>query len=144
MRILQRKTIIILLIIGILVAIYPSSNEKRNLDLVRTLNANRTLFDGEIVQERWEDMEGDTNIKVLIKSTEAIQVVLTGENGVSDTFYNLIQENHGVQPTRQYSTYNVTIWNPREIGDGEKAQMLGTINAYHVYYSTEWLPWWMT
>jgi len=141
---LQRRIIFIIAIIGILIAIFPTSNERRNFDLVKTFNANRTLFDGEIIQEIWEDMEGDTNIKVLIKSTEAIQVVLSGIDKTSDTFYNQIQENHGIQPTRGYSTYNITIWNPPEIGDGKMAQMLGTINAYHTYYSTEWLPWWIT
>lgn len=141
---MQRKIIIIILILGTFIASFPTPNDKRNSDLVRRFNADRTLFDGEVIQELWSDMEGDTNIKVLIKSSEAIQVVLTGLDGEVDIFYNQTQENHGVQPTRPYPVYNITIWNPRSVGDGEKAEMLGTINAYHVYQSTEWLPWWMS
>lgn len=144
--------IIVLVVMGI---VFPTPHTRTVEDLVETLDCNRTLQDGESLSVAWTNMQGNTKIVVSITSSEDVQVRLKGMNSESDTFYNYYQKTHGVQYTREYPSYNVTVWNPTSsgygcdvcgpiwTGDGSPAEMSGTIQAYHVYEIQEWLPWWM-
>lgn len=143
---------IALVVIG---AIFPTPHTRTVEDLVETLDCEGSLEDGESLSVVWTNMQGNTKIVVSILSNEDVQVLLTGINSESYTFYSLSQKTHGVEHTREYPSYNVTVWNPTWSGygcdvctpvwsdDGSSAEMTGSIEAYHVYEIQEWLPWWM-
>ena len=140
----RRILLLIIAIVIIIVAVFPTPHVRTNSEITETIDLNTTLADGQIMQEIWTDMPDQTKIIVFLSSNTEVQVLLTGSNGVENTYYNLTQTTHGVEYTREYSTYNVTVWNPTGIGDGSSAELSGNIQAYHIYDMTEWLPWWMS
>ena len=92
----QRYIIVILITFVAIIAIFPTSHIRFRQDLVKELDCTKILGDGKSLQAIWTNMRDDTKIEVNIMSNEDVQVLLTGLNNDSDTYYNRAQKVHNV------------------------------------------------
>ena len=136
--------IVLLVVFIVIVALFPTAHTRIRKNLVKTIDCYRTLADGESLQESLTDMQDKTRIRVNIVSNEGVQVFLTGINDSTTLdIYSLVKNIHIIQHTEDYTSYNITVWNPHGPDSGSSANMSGDIKVYHVWDDVEWLPWWM-
>ncbi|MGD8544241.1 MAG: hypothetical protein PVG48_03905 [Candidatus Bathyarchaeota archaeon] len=144
----RNKIIAIVVIIVVLgVAVFPTTNVRNNEDLVKTLDCSRTLSDDESLSDGWTDMEDQTKIVVQIQSDEDVRITLKGVPNATVydpvVIYDETKEFHTVTIIRSNVTYEITVRNPTWFGTGPSAVMTGDIKAYHLYNVHQLLPWWM-
>ena len=137
---MKKSYIAIIVTVAIVLVVFPTPRSHIRQDLVKTLDCSRTLQDGYTLPIGWTNMQDETKIVVDIESTESVNVQL---KDVSGTFYDSTKKVHSVTFTRFAASYDVSVTNPSLFGLGDSAVMTGSINAYHVYETTDWLPWWM-
>lgn len=142
---MKRNYIILIVIVAVVLVAFPTPHTREKQDLVKTLDCSRTLQDGESLQELWVDMQDETRIVIHIESSEPVQVLIS-TSGYLGTLYPLyIQEKkvHYLSAIFSYNSYEIFIENPTIFATGPDAVMSGSIKAYHIYETQEWLPWWM-
>ena len=132
-------TIIALVVIGVA---FPTLHTRTVEELVKTLDCNRTLGDGESLSQEWTNMQGKLKIVISISSTEEVQVLISATDPGTFSYTSESQKTHEYQEISSHSTWNVTVWNPTWSGNGSSAEMSGSIDAYLIE-TQEWLPWWM-
>jgi len=137
-------------------------------DFVKTLDCLRTLQDDDTLHGDWTDMPNEAKIVVDIESSEYVNVKLTDRHGVfysknkkvhNATFIRSNKSKYGMpyiyDPEGTDANFDISITNFQGYGQGDSADMMGSIKAYHVHetqkeitkYRTvpyeQWLPWWM-
>jgi hypothetical protein len=140
-------------------------------DLVSNLDCSNTLQDDYTLHEDWTDMPNEAKIVVDIESSEYVNVKLTdGHGGVfytknkkvhsatfirSKKFSKYGMASYTYDPEGTDANFDISITNFQGYGQGDSADMSGSIKVYRVYETQEevtkyrtipyaqWLPWWM-
>ena len=167
---LKRKLRLTIMVLVFITAFYPTVHYREvEPELVKTLDCNVTLEDGEYLEATWK-WRNDCTFKTNISSNEEVLVQLSYAHYLlsSGNLSRLwgdqeINESHEPQPTLTLNRNDIRVnetatsitvhilnpacWNtirvlnPAWRGDGSPAEMSGSIM---VYRTTEgvWLPWW--
>lgn len=138
---IQKKTIIGIIIVFIIV-VFPTSHTKPTEEkLVKTLDCTRILQDGDSITEIWK-LQGRYKIIARISSSQEIQVFFTGTGGGEYSYQGEPKKIYDIQEITDLNTWNATVLNPIRSGDGSAAKMSGLIKVYQIEKKV-WLPWWM-
>jgi len=167
---LKRKLRLSIMVLVFITAFYPTVHYREiEPELVKTLDCNVTLEDGEYLEATW-NWRNDCTFKTNLSSNEDVLVQLAYahyllSSGNLSRLYGdqEIKESHEPQPTLTLNRNDIRVnetatsitvhilnpacWNkirvlnPAWRGDGSPAEMSGSIM---VYRTTEgvWLPWW--
>ena len=180
---MKRSYIAIIVIVAIVLMTFPILHARTRqesyieyeavtlTDFVKTLDCLHTLQDDDTLHEDWTDMPNEAKIVIDIESSEYVNVKLTdGHGGVfytknkkvhnatfirSNQFPNFMGSQPPYDPEGTDANFDISITNFQGYGQGDSADMTGSIKAYRVYeiqeevtkYRTvpyeQWLPWWM-
>jgi hypothetical protein len=137
----QRKIIVVIIFIFIIVAFPTSHTRQTEEKLVKTLDCTRILQNGDSITEIWK-LNGRYKIITRISSSQEIQVFFHGTGGGEYKYKGEPKKIYETQEITSLNTWNATVLNPIGSGGGTAAKMSGLIKVYQIEKKV-WLPWWM-
>lgn len=143
---LRRKLRITIVILFSLVVLFPFARPyEGEEELVKTLEIDTTLSDGESLTEIW-NLKGVNIVRTNISSSDEVLVHLINKKAVKGEKYKGLLAKVGIVHEYDYqanitNVMEVKVLNPVWRGDGTPAQVSGSISAYCITRWV-WFPWW--
>ena len=143
---LQGKLRLTIIVFIFIIAFFPFPHQyESEEELVKTLEINTYLSDGESLSEIW-NLRGVNIVRVNISCSKDILVHLIDKKALKGKEYKGLLAKFGNVHEYDFqanitNVMEVKILNPAWRGDGPAVEISGSIEAYRITKSV-WLPWW--
>ncbi len=144
---LQRKLRLTIIVLIFIIAFFPFPHQyESEEELVKTLEINTYLSDGESLSEIW-NLRGVNIVRVNLSCSKDILVHLIDKKALKGKEYKgllaRVSKVHGYDyRVNITNVMEVKVLNPAWIEDGPAVpRVRGSIEAYRIS-KTVWLPWW--